>query len=246
MIIDNLWDIALAVLATLVSAASLMILSNFYYQKILDTVTSSVKGQTKLDTDIRLVRGKRIFDILVSLWVILFIMSWLFPIICILIRLESRGPALFKQLRYSKNNETKFFYRFRTMKVYMKTSDTIELLAKSDSRITKVGRFLRLTGLDSLPMFINVLLGDASVVGLSMLSSFSKNRYAVSPDYNKVLVKLKPGVISLFSISSNMIKSDSFEYEKFDVYYAKHQSLLFDLKIFLAYFVVLLGLSTKN
>lgn len=104
---------------------------------------------------------KRLFDIFFSLAVIIFILSWLLPILVVIIKLESPGPGIFKQLRSGRNNNPFLCYKFRSMRVNKATSQA----TKDDPRITRIGAFLRRTSLDELPQFFNVLLGDMSVVG---------------------------------------------------------------------------------
>src|SRR5690606_37697231 len=106
---------------------------------------------------------KRVFDIVFSSLLILTVFSWLFPIIMIAIKLDSKGPVFFKQKRTGKNNEDFLCLKFRTM--YVNGDADRRQATKDDCRITKVGAFLRKTSLDELPQFINVLLGDMSVVG---------------------------------------------------------------------------------
>lgn len=105
---------------------------------------------------------KRAFDIVFSALVLFVLFFTLFPIIALAIKLSSKGPILFKQLRPGKNNKLFWCYKFRTMKA---DSDQQKQATKNDSRITKVGAFLRRTSLDELPQFYNVLIGDMSVVG---------------------------------------------------------------------------------
>src|SRR5690606_26952578 len=106
---------------------------------------------------------KRIFDVIFSLTAIVFVFSWLFPLIAIAVKLDSKGPVFFKQKRTGKNNEDFLCLKFRTM--YVNGDADRRQATKNDCRITKVGAFLRKTSLDELPQFINVLLGDMSVVG---------------------------------------------------------------------------------
>jgi putative colanic acid biosynthesis UDP-glucose lipid carrier transferase len=97
---------------------------------------------------------KRGFDILFALFIILFIFSWLFPILAILIKLETRGPVFFVQKRSGRDNSPFNCYKFRSMWVNPH-SDKLQA-TKGDSRITKLGSFLRRTSLDELPQFFNV------------------------------------------------------------------------------------------
>src|SRR5690606_1767431 len=106
---------------------------------------------------------KRLFDIIFSSLVILFILSWLFPLLAVIIKLQSPGPVLFKQMRNGRNNEIFWCYKFRSMKVNA-DSDSRQA-SKDDSRITPIGRFMRRTSLDELPQFFNVLYGNMSIAG---------------------------------------------------------------------------------
>ena len=126
---------------------------------------------------------KRIFDIVLSSLVIVFILSWLYPIIALLIKLQSPGPVLFKQLRSGKDNQSFLCYKFRSMKV---NTDGNKQATRDDDRITGIGKFLRKTSLDELPQFFNVLLGDMSAIGprphvLTMTKEYSQiiNQYMV-------------------------------------------------------------------
>lgn len=111
---------------------------------------------------------KRVFDIIFSLMVIIFILSWLLPIISLLVKISSPGPIFFAQERWGRDNKKFKVLKFRTM--VCESSDVDESgkyiqAKKNDPRITKIGKFLRKTNLDELPQFFNVLLGDMSVVG---------------------------------------------------------------------------------
>lgn len=109
---------------------------------------------------------KRIIDILFSLMVIIFVFSWLFPIIALLIKLDTKGPVFYIQKRWGKANNRFPCFKFRTMQVNNDAEEgKFYQTTKNDSRITRVGKFLRKTNFDELPQFINVLLGDMSVVG---------------------------------------------------------------------------------
>lgn len=132
---------------------------------------------------------KRAFDIVFSLGVICFLFPFIFPIIALIIKLESPGPVFFKQLRPGLKNQLFFCFKFRTMRV---NNETEKQATKNDSRVTRFGQFLRKNSLDELPQFFNVLLGDMSVVGprpnmVSQLESYSKTiekyalRHFVSP-----------------------------------------------------------------
>lgn len=106
---------------------------------------------------------KRVFDLLFSLLVIIFVLSWLYPIIAILIKLQSPGPVLFKQLRSGRNNESFYCYKFRSMRVNGQSDK--KQASRNDNRVTPIGRFLRKSSIDELPQFFNVFKGEMSVIG---------------------------------------------------------------------------------
>lgn len=107
---------------------------------------------------------KRGFDIVFSLLVIILILSWLYPIIVFLIRLESKGSALFLQKRIGYKNQPFTCYKFRSMVVHQETNEVTQA-SKNDQRVTKIGAFIRRTNIDEMPQFFNVFIGNMSVVG---------------------------------------------------------------------------------
>lgn len=111
---------------------------------------------------------KRSFDVVFSAAVIIFVMSWLSPLIVIAIKLSSRGPVLFKQERGGRDSKRFTVYKFRSMVSDSQDFDPdgkYQQASTNDTRITKIGKILRCTSLDELPQFINVLKGDMSIVG---------------------------------------------------------------------------------
>jgi putative colanic acid biosynthesis UDP-glucose lipid carrier transferase len=106
---------------------------------------------------------KRMFDVVFSSFVILFILSWLVPLIAIIIKLNSKGPVFFKQVRSGKNNRPFVCFKFRSL--HINTEADKKQVIYMDRRITAVGKFLRKTNLDEMPQFFNVFRGDMSVVG---------------------------------------------------------------------------------
>src|ERR1700743_2408907 len=106
---------------------------------------------------------KRLMDLLTSLVIIVLVFPWLFPIIMLMIKLDSRGPVFFSQKRVGFLGKTFRCYKFRTMRVNA-DADT-RRAAENDPRVTRIGWFLRNTCLDEIPQFINVLLGHMSIVG---------------------------------------------------------------------------------
>jgi Undecaprenyl-phosphate glucose phosphotransferase len=176
---------------------------------------------------------KRLADIFISSLVIIFILSWLMPIIALLIKLESKGPVLFKQLRSGRDNKPFWCYKFRSMKVN-KNSDTLQA-SKQDSRITKVGAFLRKTSLDEFPQFINVFIGDMSIVGPR--PHMLKHTEQYSALINKYMIRqlLKPGITGWAQVNGYRGETRNIELmEKrveYDIYYMERWSTTFDIRI---------------
>lgn len=175
---------------------------------------------------------KRAFDILFSGIAILLLCSWIFPIISLLIWLESPGPILFKQRRHGKNNRTFDCLKFRTM--VLNTEADHKQATKNDSRITKLGRMLRKTSLDELPQFINVFLGDMSVVGPRPHPIKLNEEYQPSIEKFWQRHAVKPGITGLAQAKGYRGQTDLNAMSgrvKLDRFYVKNWSLLLDLKI---------------
>lgn len=176
---------------------------------------------------------KRFFDIIFSLFIILFILSWLYPILWVLIKLESKGPVIFKQQREGLNVEHFVCYKFRSMRSN-EQSDKVHA-RKDDDRVTKIGAFLRRTSLDELPQFINVLKGDMSVVGpRPHLESLSLEYQKEVDDYLKRHL-MKPGITGLAQVSGYRgeikKKSDIKNRVRLDIFYIENWSFFLDIKI---------------
>ncbi|PQB05493.1 undecaprenyl-phosphate glucose phosphotransferase [Aureitalea marina] len=176
---------------------------------------------------------KRSFDILLSLIVIVGILSWLTPILAILIKLESRGPVFFKQKRNGLDYEEFYCYKFRSMRPNPEAH--LYQVTRGDERITKVGRFIRKTSIDELPQFINVLKGEMSVVGPRPHMVSHTEMYAERIDKFMVRHFVKPGITGLAQVSGYRgeveSESDIVNRVKYDIFYLENWSLLLDLKI---------------
>ncbi|MFQ3182353.1 MAG: putative colanic acid biosynthesis UDP-glucose lipid carrier transferase [Polaribacter sp.] len=176
---------------------------------------------------------KRVFDIAFSFCVCILILSWLMPILWILVKLESKGPLIFKQKREGLKGKEFICYKFRSMEIN-DFSDQVHA-KKHDTRVTKMGTFLRKTSMDELPQFFNVLLGDMSVVGpRPHLESLSLEYQKDVIDYLKRHI-LKPGITGLAQISGYRgeikNKSDIKNRVRLDIFYIENWSFLLDLKI---------------
>ena len=176
---------------------------------------------------------KRLFDIVMSLLVIVGVLSWLTPILGIFIKLGSKGPIFFKQKRNGLDYKEFYCYKFRSMKPNP-TAD-LHQVKKGDERITRVGKIIRKTSMDELPQFINVLRGDMSVVGPRPHMVSHTHMYAERIDKFMVRHFIKPGITGLAQTSGyrGEVESDEdiINRVKFDIYYLENWSLIMDLKI---------------
>lgn len=177
---------------------------------------------------------KRLFDIVFSIMVIIFVLSWLFPIIAILILIDSKGPVLFTQERTGLLNESFYCLKFRTMKVNY-TANTNQA-TKNDARVTKIGAFLRRTSLDELPQFLNVLIGDMSVVGPRPHMIKHTEEYSQLVDKYMLRHLVKPGITGLSQIMGYRGETQHDLYlmkmrVRMDRFYIENWSFYLDLKL---------------
>jgi len=176
---------------------------------------------------------KRLFDILFSLTVIVFLLSWLTPLLAILIRIESRGPIFFKQSRNGFNYKEFDCYKFRSMTPNKNAH--LYQATRGDQRVTKMGKLIRKTSIDELPQFFNVLFGDMSVVGPRPHMVSHTNMYAKRIDKFMVRHFVKPGITGLAQVSGfrGEIETDKdiINRVKYDIFYIENWSILLDIKI---------------
>ncbi|TDN40068.1 exopolysaccharide biosynthesis polyprenyl glycosylphosphotransferase [Hymenobacter sp. UV11] len=178
---------------------------------------------------------KRVFDFLFASLVIIFLLSWLVLIIALLIKLESKGPVFFKQLRTGKNGLPFYCLKFRSMRI--SADADLKQASKGDSRITKVGAFLRKSSMDELPQFFNVLKGEMSVVGPRphMLSHTEYYSKAIDNFMERHIIM--PGITGLAQVSG--YRGETKEVESMakrvdaDIKYVYNWSFLLDVKIVL-------------
>lgn len=177
-------------------------------------------------------RIKRTFDILFSVFVILFILSWLIPVLGLLIKLESNGPVFFKQNRPGMKEQDFFCYKFRSMMINKRTETEA---TRNDPRVTRIGKFIRKTSVDELPQFFNVLLGDMSVVGPRPHLWAQNKNYGTR--INKYMIRhhVKPGVTGLAQVKGyrGEIETDEDMVNRinFDVFYIENWTFLTDIRI---------------
>lgn len=174
---------------------------------------------------------KRIFDILASLLAIVILSPFLL-MFSIILKLDSKGPILFKQKRLGKNGKIFTIYKFRTMVVNAENiGDGISIKSDKDPRITKVGGVYRKTSIDELPQLFNVLLGDMSLVGPRPPVIYTPyDGYENYPEWAKKRFEMRPGVTGLAQVKvRNSATWD--ERIKIDNEYIDRFSLWLDIKI---------------
>lgn len=176
---------------------------------------------------------KRGFDIVLSIIVIVGILSWLTPLLGLIIKLESKGPVFFKQKRNGLDYKEFYCYKFRSMKPNPLAD--LEQIRKGDERVTRVGKIIRKTSIDELPQFINVLKGEMSVVGPRPHMVSHTHMYAER--INKFMVRhfIKPGITGLAQVSGYRgeveTENDIINRVKYDIFYLENWSLFLDIKI---------------
>ncbi|MGB0273832.1 MAG: exopolysaccharide biosynthesis polyprenyl glycosylphosphotransferase [Flavobacteriaceae bacterium] len=195
-------------------------------------LTQIVKYRTSPLDDIFKAFLKRVFDVLFSLIVILFFLSWFVPLVAIIIVLDSKGTVFFIQKRPGRHGKMFSCIKFRSMTV---NKNTEKSATRNDARITRIGKFIRKTSIDEFPQFFNVLKGDMSVVGpRPNLTSQNKQYSNVFQDYAKRMY-LKPGITGLAQVSG---ARGGIEHDlemkhriKYDIFYIRHWSFALDIKI---------------
>jgi putative colanic acid biosynthesis UDP-glucose lipid carrier transferase len=191
--------------------------------------------------------AKRALDLFISIFTLVFVGSWLFPIIAILIKLDSKGSVFFKQLRHGKNNELFYCYKFRTM---VKNNDAdIKQATVNDSRVTRFGKFLRKSSLDELPQIINVLLGEMAIVGPRPHAVPMNFEFAKEIENFMVRHYVKPGITGL--AQSKGFRGEISSYQelnsrfRMDFFYVRKWCLIFDIKIIIETAISLISRSNK-
>lgn len=179
---------------------------------------------------------KRAFDIVLSVIVILFVLSWLTPLLLILNKIYSKGPLFFIQERNGLDYKKFNCYKFRTLSVGSVDDGHVSI---NDDRLTKLGGFLRKTSIDELPQFFNVLKGEMSVVGPRPHMLLYNKAYSNQVDNTQLMARhrLMPGITGLAQVRGyrGAVENDSdiIGRVKLDLFYIKNWSVLLDLKIIL-------------
>lgn len=219
--------------------------SNFFYYDLGYIETQPVLNQAKYPLDYYSnFFLKRTFDIVFSTLVLVLICSWLFPIISILIKRNSKGPVFFVQKRYGFHEEVFNCIKFRTMIV--NDESTTKTTSDNDSRITKIGKFLRKTSLDELPQFINVLKGEMSIVGPRPHMLAVDNYYKPKIGRYTLRSLANPGITGLAQVSGFRGDSGNVEVEMnkrilADAFYVRNWSFVLDMVIILKTIILVVG-----
>jgi putative colanic acid biosynthesis UDP-glucose lipid carrier transferase len=181
---------------------------------------------------------KRSFDLIVSSLLLICVISWLFPLIFLLVKLDSKGPIFFFQKRNKKNGELFTCIKFRTM--FQNEEADVLPAQENDVRITRIGHFLRKHHLDELPQLFNVLLGDMSIIGPRPYMVSDNAKYEKLIKNYLVRHRIKPGITGLAQVIDYMAPITSTEYMEHrvnkDVYYVYNWSLWLDAKIIIRTF----------
>ncbi len=197
-----------------------------------------------VDTDVDFLRSyidrkrfylsfKRVFDLVMSAFFLLLVGTWLFPILALLIRMDSRGPIFFVQKRVGMGGRTFNCLKFRTMVVNSEAHN--KQAEDNDVRITRLGRFLRISSLDELPQFLNVLLGHMSIVGPRPHMHSDCEKFSnIVPAY-KFRNFLKPGITGLAQVKGFRGPTRDFESifhrYQFDAFYIRNCNIWLDMRI---------------
>ncbi|MBW1293915.1 undecaprenyl-phosphate glucose phosphotransferase [Aquimarina litoralis] len=176
--------------------------------------------------------GKRLFDFILAALVMVTILSWLIPILALIIKLESKGPVFFKQNRPGIKEKGFFCYKFRSMHVNSVSENSA---TRNDPRTTRVGKFIRRTSIDELPQFINVLFGDMSVVGPRPHLWKQNELYGTTVSKYMVRHLVKPGITGLAQVKGYRggieTNEDIVNRTKYDIFYIENWSVLLDIYI---------------
>lgn len=178
---------------------------------------------------------KRFCDFTVSL-VALIVLSPLFAVVAIAIKLDSKGPVIFKLERLGFGGNVFLIYKFRSMCVGAEQTGTGQYSFEGDPRVTKVGRFLRATSIDELPQLLNVLKGEMSIVGFRPPLTYHPWPIEEYTKYQKRMFLVKPGITGWAQVNGRK-EVEWHERIRLNVYYVENMSLLLDIRIVFMTFI---------
>ncbi|HEY8734599.1 MAG TPA: sugar transferase [Puia sp.] len=177
--------------------------------------------------------GKRLFDVIVSLLLISLVLGWLIPLLAVMIRLDSPGPVFFVQTRIGFLGIPFRCYKLRTM-VVNPDSDSKQAMY-NDIRITRLGHFLRITSLDELPQFLNVLIGNMSIVGPRPFMKKDDQEFSIVVSNYPLRYCAKPGITGMAQVKGYRGRTDNylsiFHRYQWDAFYIRNARPALDFKI---------------
>ncbi len=188
---------------------------------------------------------KRFLDVTAS-FLGLVLLSPLLLAVSLLIKIDSRGPVIFRQKRIGRNGKVFEIYKFRSMCVGAEKTGSGVYSGKGDARVTRIGKILRATSIDELPQFLNILKGEMSFVGPRPPLTYHPWKYEEYTDFQKRMFEVRPGITGWAQVNGRK----DVEWHKrieLNVWYVDHMSLLLDIKImFMTAFKVLTNADNEN
>ena len=188
---------------------------------------------------------KRFLDVTAS-FLGLVLLSPLMLAVSILIKIDSRGPVIFRQTRIGRNGKVFEIYKFRSMCVGAEKTGSGVYSGKGDARVTRIGKILRATSIDELPQLLNILMGEMSFVGPRPPLTYHPWKYEEYTDFQKRMFEVRPGITGWAQVNGRK----DVEWHKrieLNVWYVDHMSLLLDIKImFMTAFKVLTNADNEN
>ena len=185
---------------------------------------------------------KRTFDIVFSFVVLVLILSWLYPVIAILIKIDSKGKVLFIQKRVGAKNEMFKCYKFRTLtSTSSENTEIFKPVVAGDKRITRIGKFLRKSNIDELPQFFNILIGDMSVVGPRPHAIPYQDMYGKIFEEIKMRHNVRPGLTGWAQVNGSRGDVENEEENnsrtimrmQYDLWYIENWTMILDIQIIL-------------
>ncbi len=188
---------------------------------------------------------KRFLDVTAS-FLGLVLLSPLLLAVSILIKIDSRGPVIFRQKRIGRNGKVFEIYKFRSLCVGAEKTGSGVYSGKGDARVTRIGKILRATSIDELPQLLNILKGEMSFVGPRPPLTYHPWKYEEYTDFQKRMFEVRPGITGWAQVNGRK----DVEWHKrieLNVWYVDHMSLLLDIKImFKTAFKVLTNADNEN
>lgn len=172
---------------------------------------------------------KRLLDIMFS-FIGIVVASPVLAIVALAVKLDSKGPVIFKQERLGKDGKVFLIYKFRSMCIGAEKMGSGQYSFKGDSRITRVGKIIRATSLDELPQFFNIIKGDMSFIGPRPTLTYHPWKLEEYTDFQRRRFEVRPGITGLAQVNGRK-KIDWVDRIKYDVEYVDNMSLALDCKI---------------